>query len=403
MTEPFASRSQTTATSERDKRIVALAAGAIFGYAASLAGTFIHHYWILDATGHPVVEDFVAFWSAGRQVLAGKAIGAYDAGLQHAAEVATIGHNYSETLGWSYPPPFLFVVAVLATIPYTAAFLAWCAATLALYAGTAAAIARRRLGFVIACAAPWVPLALMPGQNGFLTAGLIGLVLLQLEKRQIVAGILLGLLSYKPQFGLLFPLALAAGGYWRGFASAVASTLAINGAAAGILGFETFGAFLHALSETTASHLTNGGLGWNKLQSLYGFARAMGATGAEAWIAQAFFSAGIAYIVVQCWRGDVPFALKAALLATAVVLTTPYVFVYDLPLLGIAGAFLFRQRNFDDIELGLLAATFPCMFAFLWLPIPSAFLASLSIGVIALRRLHALHAAPVVIGKSAQA
>ena len=50
------------------------------------------------------------------------------------------------------------------------------------------------------------------GQNGFLTAALIDGTLYLMPVRPILAGICLGLLSYKPQYGLLFPLVLIAAG-----------------------------------------------------------------------------------------------------------------------------------------------------------------------------------------------
>ena len=52
------------------------------------------------------------------------------------------------------------------------------------------------------------------GQNGFLTAALIGGALGLLERRPALAGICLGLLTYKPQFGLLFPFVLIADRRW---------------------------------------------------------------------------------------------------------------------------------------------------------------------------------------------
>src|SRR5207244_3647915 len=58
------------------------------------------------------------------------------------------------------------------------------------------------------------------GQNAFLTAGLFGMATLLIDRRPIVAGLLFGLLCYKPHFGLLIPGALAAGGYWPRFPAA---------------------------------------------------------------------------------------------------------------------------------------------------------------------------------------
>jgi hypothetical protein len=363
-----------------------MALGLSLGYLGALAVTFTSHIWIIDTHGHPVLEDFVAFWTAGHQVLKGTAAAAYNVPVEHAAEVATIGHPFGGTLGWAYPPLFLFVAALLALVPYTASFLLWGATTLAVYAGVVAAVVGRPVAFLVACAAPWVLTALMPGQNGFLTAALVCASLLCLEKRPALAGVFLGLLSYKPQFGILFPLVLAFAGYWRTFACACACAIAMNLLAGATFGFDTLGAFVQALSSATQSHLAHAGLGWNKLQSVYGLLRSLAAPAEAAWGAQAVFSFVAAFAVVAYWRSDAPFALKAAVLACAVPLVTPYVFVYDLPVLAVTCAFLFRQRSFDRMELWLIAFTAPCIFAFLWVPFPTALFASLAVAAMVVRR-----------------
>ena len=384
------------AVSEREKLTIAIAGGTAMGYLASLLAMFRAHTWLLDGQGRPILDDFLVFWAAGHMALQGKALSAYDPYLHHAAEVALAGHNFTGLLNWSYPPPFLFVAMLLASFPYAVAFFAWSIATLAFYAGAAAAIAKRYSAFVIACAAPWVLTALTPGQNGFLTAAIMGLSLLQLEKRPMTSGLLLGLLSYKPQFGILFPLALAAGGYWRAFAWAAASTLALNGLACAVFGLDTLGGFLHALAGNTQSHLTNDGISWGKIQSLYALMRAFGAPATMAWTLQALLSGLAAVTVALTWRSSVPYSLKAASLIAAAPLVTPYVFVYDLPILTMAIAFLFRHRGFDRVEFILLATTVPAVFVFLWLPAPSAFFASLAVAAISARRLFA--AAPLAGG-----
>src|SRR3984957_20677587 len=107
------------------KFVLTMALGLSVGYVGALACTFYSHIWILDTHGHPVTEDFVAFWTAGHQALKGAAVAAYNVPVEHAAEVATIGHSFGGTLGWSYPPVFLFVAVLLASLPYTSAFLIW--------------------------------------------------------------------------------------------------------------------------------------------------------------------------------------------------------------------------------------------------------------------------------------
>jgi hypothetical protein len=380
----------------RGTHVSAIALAVILVYGLMLFGGYFQHLWILDAHGQPVVNDFIVFWVAAHLALKGAVLAAYDAHREHVAELAAIGHTYSQVLGWSYPPLFLLIVILPAQLPYVTAFLLWCGTTLVLYALTIGAIAKRAAAFVVACAMPWALVEFMLGQNGFLTAAVIGTALLQLEKRPFVSGLLLGFLTYKPQFGILFPLALAAGGYWRAFGWAALSALAWNGVAGAIFGFDTYGAFLHALSNAADTHLVHSDLGWNKLQSVYGFARALGAPGAAAWAMQALVSATAALGVVVAWKSrNTAFELKAALLPIAILLATPYVLYYDAPVLAVAGAFLFRHRSFDRFELSLMAAVMPFLLS-PFLPgfavVPGALIASLAMGIIALRRLQALPA-----------
>ena len=91
------------------------------------------------------------------------------------------------------------------------------------------AIVGRPFGWMLALAAPMVLNNALVGQNGFLTAALIGGTLYLMPVRPILAGICLGLLSYKPQYGLLFPLVLIAAAQWRTFFSAAVTTVLMFG------------------------------------------------------------------------------------------------------------------------------------------------------------------------------
>src|ERR1700755_1378688 len=89
--------------------------------------------------------------------------------------------------GWLYPPLFLLVVTPLALLPYPLALLLWQGATFALYPAVIGAILRRlrrddatvaRLWLPAAAAFPAAFINLGHGQNGFLTAGLLGAALI---------------------------------------------------------------------------------------------------------------------------------------------------------------------------------------------------------------------------------
>jgi hypothetical protein len=382
---------QSTTRSGTDKasaaRLAALAAGAVVAaYALLLIRLGLGRRWLVDAAGAPIVTDFIAPYSAGKLGLQGHALQAYDGRLQHAAELAVVGHPFAGYYGWPYPPLFLVFAAGLAALPYAFAFLVWMGSTLALFAGAVGAIARRRDAVLFALATPWVLSDLIIGQNGFLTAGLIGLALLNLERRPALAGLCLGLLTYKPHFGLLFPLALAAAGRWRTLAWAASFAIALNLGSSALFGFDTFAAFLRGLSGATRTLVVEGAVGWNRLQSIYGAVRWLGGTDSAAWIAQGAVSLASGLGVIVLWRRKAPLALQAAGLAAATALATPYLFTYDQTILAVALAFLYRHGPFDRLETGLATLAALCPIGFLLFDAPVGVIASLAVAGLVARR-----------------
>lgn len=376
------------------RRTPLAAAGIALGYAASLALLFARHLWILDAAGRPLVIDFLAPFAAGRMALEGRALAAYDPLVHHAAEAALVGHAFSGGLAWPYPPHFFFVTATLALLPYSAAFLVWSLGTLALYAFVVAKVARDRAAFLLALAPPFVLGGLIAGQNGFFTAALLGGALLALdERRPLLCGVLLGLLTVKPQFGILVPFALAAGGHGRAFLAAAIGGALLLLASGAAFGFATVPAFLHAVPATTSNLLVHGEVGLNRIQSVYGAVRWLGGADRLAMVLQAAVTLACLGFVVALWRSSAALALKAAGLAATVLLATPYVFVYDFPFLAMALAFLHRARAFDRVEIaGSFAALVP-LIAFTAEPTPIALLSPVIVAALVARRF--AHSLPV--------
>ncbi len=361
--------------------------GAItLAYIASFPILFAQHLWILDAKGRPLVVDFIEVWVAGRLALSGHAATPYDPVAHHAAQVAAIGYGFPGFLGWHYPPLYLFVAAAIGALPYLAAFLVWCAVTAGMYAYVIKLITRRTDAVLIALASPASFGCVFVGQNGFLLAALIGAALLALEDMPILGGVLIGLIACKPQLGILFPIVLAASGRWRAFAAAAVSVVAgilISWAA---FGAATFHAFLHFLPLTEHFVLGQGSAGWNKLQSIYGAARWLGAGDHTAWLAQGAMTLACIVTMIWLWRRDVPYALKAAGLVVAITLATPYLYMYDFPILTVAAAFLWRDGALDRIEWGglILAALLFMVYVCVTMPIGPAIL--LLMGGLVLRR-----------------
>jgi arabinofuranan 3-O-arabinosyltransferase len=364
----------------------AFAAGCVLSYAIGLIMLWHANAWILDGQGKPLVADFLEVWTAGHTALRGGAASVYDPNLHHAAQVAVLGHEFKGFLGWHYPPTFLFVAAAIACLPYAAAFLVWVGATLAAYAATIAAIARSRAAVLFACAAPAVFSNIMPGQNGFLTAALIGAVLLNLEDRPILSGMFLGLLTYKPQFGILFPLALLGDKQWRVLAIACATTIVIGLAAWLAFGSGSYRGFFHFLPLMSQAVLVGGSVGWGKLQSVYSLVRWLGGGNMGALAAQGLTALACGSAVVLLWRQRVPFALKAAAISAGALLITPYLYMYDFPILVVPIAFLYRHRPFDGLEIAGIVAANLCLAAFVGFQMPIGPLAIVIVGALIVRR-----------------
>src|SRR6185437_12408148 len=209
-----------------------------------LATCYVDGSWLTMRNGGGVPSDFVNVWAAGRMALAGHAASVYDWPAHKLVEESAVGHAFDGYFGWHYPPTFLFVAAALALLPYAAAYALWAFATFPAYLVAIRAIIGDRVGYLLAAAFPAVLPNFIVGQNGFLTAGLAGGALYLLEANPVAAGMLLGLLTYKPHLGLLFPIALAAGGYWRAFFIAAAVALLMAVASWLAFGSEAWLAFL---------------------------------------------------------------------------------------------------------------------------------------------------------------
>ena len=257
------------------------------------------------------------------------------------------------------------IAAVLALLPYLPALALWQGTTLALYLASIHRIAgplardHGRLVLLFAIAYPAVFINLGHGHNGFLTAALIGLALLLLDTRPLLSGILFGLLAYKPQFGLLIPLALIATGRWKTFFAATITVALLVLAATLVFGVTVWQAFIDGSGYTRHVVLEAGQTGWHKIQTVFAWARMWGAPLPLAYAIQIVVTLVVAAGVVWLWRSATSMRVKAAGLIIASLLATPYSLDYDLMVLSPAIAFWASDglsRGFRPWEKTILAA-----------------------------------------------
>ncbi|MBV9458294.1 MAG: DUF2029 domain-containing protein, partial [Bradyrhizobium sp.] len=314
---------------------------------------------LIDPNGKPIGTDFSNVYAAGELTWQGKPADAYDPALQHAAEKATFGGREVPFYGWHYPPFFFAVAFLVASLPYAFGLALWLVASFAAYLATIRAILPHPETLLIAAAFPAVFVNIGHGQNGFLTTALLGGALLSLDRRPWLAGMLIGLLAYKPQFGVMIPIALLASQRWSSIAAAIVTIAALVALSFAALGGNVWHGFVDSMNFTQTVVLEQGGTGWEKIQSAFSAARNWGADVHTAYAIQIALGAMLAATLAWLWHSDAAFELKASALATASLLATPYVLDYDLVVLAISIAFLVRHgfaRGFRDYEISALAA-----------------------------------------------
>jgi alpha-1,2-mannosyltransferase len=338
-------------------------------YVAAIILTLALSPHLIDPTGKNVGTDFMDVWAAGKLALEHKPALAYDyqthMNVQKEAlpwpRVVDGKPFHVPFYAWHYPPMFLTIAAALALLPYGWALLAWIAATLTAYLAAIRAIIPGRDAIIAALAYPGVFVTLGHGQNGFLTTGLFGGALLLLDTQPYLSGVLFGLMAYKPQFGILVPVALLIGGHWRAIIAAGVTVVLTAALSYGLFGAETWHAFFGSLSLTREVILEGGSTGWEKIQSIFSAVRMLGGDIQLAYLAQACYGAVAAGALALVWLKKPGIEQRGAALVTAALMTTPYVLDYDLVLLALPAAWIVSlglRRGFLRWEKFILFGVF---------------------------------------------
>ena len=329
------------------------------GIATVYAVVFFHFFrgggWIININRAPIYTDFTTAWVAGLQALHGNVAALYNSTEFVNIQTALLGPLEFVYPNWPYPPPFFLLLAPFALLPYFWAFLAWDLITLLGCVSIVYLIVRRSPAIALVLASPFTAWNFLAGQNGFLLASLLGAALLFLERQPTLAGVFIGCLTYKPQFGILLPIALLAANQWRAIASAIATVALLAAASIAAFGASAWEAFPRGLFQQFGIVVGAEGeplfaVNWGYIQSVYGLVRYLHGSAGLAWLAQGSMTLFAALLVWMFWRSPLRYALKAALLSIVVLLATPYVFAYDLAALSIPVAFFAK----DQMRSGVL-------------------------------------------------
>lgn len=302
----------------------------------------------MDALHAAVGRDFLNTWLGGRAALSGGPARWFDADTYQQVVHALLGpasdHDYRSYF-WSYPPHLLLLIWPFGLMPYLLAYAVWCAGGLAAFTAVArlGGVRREHLAFV--ALAPAVAVNIFFGQNGFLSATLLVAGLSLMDRRPLLAGALFGILTVKPQLGVLLPVMLLLTGRWRVMAAAAASVAALVAVTAALYGPAVWTEYLTKVGAQQTWLLNHaGGLVLSQIPSALYAGRRMGLPLEIGWAAQMLETAfALAAVGWTFWRRRDP-VLSLALLVTAIFMVTPYSLCYDMVVLGFVLALL-RQRD----------------------------------------------------------
>jgi hypothetical protein len=316
----------------------AISAAAFFGLGV--------YFKYMDTDGRILASDYAVYRFASLLLWDGDFTTLFDLDkflkAHEAFEQASLGFS-----PFPYPPSAAWVVAPLKFLPDRLGLIAWLGLTFAAFAWPVC----RQAGKPWLCAlalflAPGSIVNITTGQNGFLTGALLSGGLLCLQSRPVLAGLLLGLLSYKPQFGLLLPFILLAGGYFRTFAIATAVTLALIAGSLILLGAAPWLAYLQEVLPAQRAFLENGErLAILTTPSFFVAGRLIGVPIAIDYGIQAMATGVILVACVVAFRRRTANpALQAALVMVGAFLATPYCSSSDLGIVAAAQILVFAQK-----------------------------------------------------------
>jgi alpha-1,2-mannosyltransferase len=329
-------------------RAAAVLAALLLVAAYFVSPNFGDHF---DPARGPYGGDFLQEWIGGHMVLTGQADRLYDLDevrrLEHDPDLVGYRWNEGRHFPMVYPPFYYALVSPLAALPMKTAAVVWaglmvaCLIASVIWLPRASGDTSRHMACFIQLIALFTPLVenLTSNQKGsVLLLLLVATYALLRDRRPFAAGLVFGLLAFKPQLTLVIAAAMLLKRQWRFAAGGavagvtlVAASLAVSGQAC-----QDYLAF----SSQMADYLHTAGYDLAKSHSWYGFFHLLLQNQPDAVIRAASGAMILATLIIVGillrgpMRVDSPqFAVQFSGLVLAAILVSPHLLTYDLTLL----------------------------------------------------------------------
>jgi hypothetical protein len=314
---------------------------ACFTLIIATYGLTIYHNWSYEGKPTPVGEDFSIFWTASALSLAGEPNTVYDLSKFQAAQMTLIGKSTPPGCGWYYPPTFLLIVLPLALLPYLVSLGFWLAVTLLSYLLVLRCVMPSNLTTLLTIAFPSTFWNFYYGQNGFLSAALLGGGLyLLLNRSPILAGMALGVMCYKPQLAILIPIALLAGKCWKALIATITSALLLAFVSVLVFGHEVWSVFFSNISLHKSLFETGNLIRFQFVPTIFSAALLAGFKPIAGYIFQGLIMVAVTAVVIWVWLRKGPTEITASILVLGILLFSHFYCWYDLTILALPLAWL---------------------------------------------------------------
>ncbi len=338
---------------------------AVLGFLCGAVGVAGWALWLWVFRRAPA-QDWMVFYTAARAYFDGN----LPLLLDSQALTAALNQRFAAWLShplilhpWVYPPSFLLLFLPFAALPPIASLgLFLLSGFVAAIAASLAFIRRGQARWIAAFSlvlCPAVPFNVLTGQNAFFTSALLVGGFGMLGRFPILAGVLFGVLTFKPQLWLMVPVALLAARQWRALVATAASALALA-----LLSIAVFGpgiwrdwlALMTGADEAYRAWVTAGRLNG---VSVFACVSVAGVPPAAASVVQEAAAALAAATVYWTYRQRSAPALQLAALLAATMLAAPHVSASDGVLLALAASLFLsvpRRAGPPVSEVALAAA-----------------------------------------------
>lgn len=309
--------------------------------------------------------DYMILYAAGKTANAGDASQIYDAPSQQAIIRESIGLEMPDDMYWFYPPTFLLaVMSLFSMLPFGISYVLWLAITLTLAVLACLVLVPKRKSLaLLALSFPAVMYNFRWGQNGFLSTALLGAGIGLMETYPVLAGLLFGLLTYKPWLAVFPLLILLVTRRWKVFGWTVFFTALTGILSLFAYGAETWRAFFHQLFHAGVTLFTSIWESTNAIQPTMQTAlRLLGIDGTPLYVILLLLGGGVVFLAVRVFRATNRLALRGSAMVLGIFAVIPYFIQYDLMLLCIPTTLLI----YDCLQEGYCKTDFIAIGA-LWL------------------------------------